>query len=331
MKFARPDLMYIFLIGFVLAIFYFWAFRARKKIREKFAEDRLLKELLSGVSLGKQKLKAGLLLCVVFLILFALLRPQWGFYWEEVKRRGIDIIIAIDTSKSMLARDIKPSRIERAKLAVKDFTKHLKGDRIGLIAFSGTAFLQCPLTVDYNGFLLALENINPGIIPKGGTSISSAIEEAIRSYGGGEKKYKVLVIITDGEDNAGNPAKLAEEAKKNNIIIFCIGIGTKDGELISLAQENGGAEFLKDRQGNVIKSRLDEALLEKLALACGGSYLRSSPTEFGLELLYREKFSQMEKQEFAGKMNKHYIEKFQIPLALALLLVLAEPLINERK
>jgi len=331
MKFARPDLMYIFLIGFALAIFYLWAFRARKLIKEKFAEDKLLKELLSGVSLGKQKLKAFLLLCAVFFILLALLRPQWGFYWEEVKRKGIDIIIAMDTSKSMLAQDIKPSRLERAKLAVKDFIKNLKGDRIGLIAFSGTAFLQCPLTVDYNGFLLALENINAGIIPKGGTSISSAIEEAIRSYGGGEKKYKVLVIITDGEDNTGNPVKLAEEAKKNNIIIYCIGIGTKEGELISLAQENGGSEFLKDRQGNVVKSRLDEELLEKLALACGGSYLRSSPTEFGLDLLYREKFSKMEKQEFASKMNKHYVEKFQIPLALALLLILAEQLINEKK
>ena len=281
--------------------------------------------------MNKQKLKAGLLLAAAILIIFSLMRPQWGFHWQEVKRRGLDIIIALDTSKSMLAEDVKPDRLERAKLAIRDFTKNLKGDRIGLVAFSGTAFLQCPLTVDYGGFLLSLDSIDTNTIPRGGTSIASAIKEAIKGYGSQEKKYKTMVIITDGENNEGDPFEAAEEAKKNGIIIFCIGIGTKEGELIPLIEEGGQRQFLKDREGNVVKTRLDEGTLEKIALITGGSYIRSTATEFGLELLYRERLSKMERRELEGKMNKRYIERFQIPLAVALFLILLEAAISDRK
>ena len=248
-----------------------------------------------------------------------------------MKRKGLDILIALDTSKSMLAQDLKPSRIERSKLAIRDFVKYLKGDRIGLIAFSGSAFLQCPLTVDYGGFLLSLEDIDTEIIPKGGTNLSSAITEAVRSYSGAQKKYKVLVIITDGEDHKGNALSAAEEAKKEGIAVFCVGIGSREGELIPLKAEDGQARFLKDRQGNVVKSRLDESILQKIALATGGSYVRSTGAEFGLELLYRERLSKLEKRELEGKLAKHYEERFQIPLALAFLLLLVELLISERK
>jgi len=331
MRFAQANFILGFLVLFIVIMFYYWADRSRKTLLEKFAHKGLLKDLLSQVDFRRKRLKVIIIVLSLALSIFALFRPQWGFHWQEVRRKGLDIIVALDTSKSMLTEDIKPSRLARAKLALGDLSRNLKGDRIGLIAFAGSAFLQCPLTVDYGGFLLTLDNTDTDIIPKGGTSISSAIKEAIKSYEGGQKKYKVLIIITDGEDHQGDALKAAEEAKKEGIVIFCIGIGTKDGDLIPVKDEAGGKMFLKDKEGNVVKSRLDETTLQKIALTTGGSYVRSTNTEFGLDLLYREKLSKMEKRELAGKMNKHYEERFQIFLAVALGLLLLEPFIGDTK
>lgn len=330
MKFAQPFILYVFLLIIVVIVFYFWAFRERGKRLEKFVQKELLAELLSSVDLRKQKLKAILILTGIILGLLALIRPQWGFHWEELKREGLDIIIALDTSKSMLAEDVKPSRLERSKLAVRDLVKQLSGDRIGLVAFAGDAFLQCPLTVDYNGFLLSLEAVSTDAIARGGTSISRAIREAIKSYATGQKKYKVLIIITDGEDHEGDVQSAAEEARKEGIVVFTIGIGTKEGELILVQGESARKEFLKDKEGNVVKSRLDETPLQKIALTTGGSYVRSSSREFGLDLIYREKLAKMEKREVESRLIKHYEERFQIPLALALLALLLEPLMSDR-
>jgi len=331
MRFAQLNLFLSLLILFFVLAFYYWADKSRKAALEKFAHKDMLKELLAAVDFKNKRIRVILIIIAIVLILAALARPQWGFQWQEVKRKGLDIIVALDTSKSMLAEDIKPSRIARAKLALGDLAKNLKGDRIGLIAFAGSAFLQCPLTIDYGGFLLSLENTDTDIIPKGGTAISSAIKEAIKSYAGGQKKYKVLIIITDGEDHTGDALKAAQEAKNEGIVVFCIGIGTKDGDLIPVQDETGQKVFLKDREGNVVKSRLDEDVLQKIALTTGGSYLRSSNTEFGLDLLYREKLSKMEKRELLGKMNKHYEERYQIFLGLALVLLLLEPFISDTK
>jgi Ca-activated chloride channel homolog len=294
---------------------------------ERFAQKELLAGLLDRIDPARQRLKAVLLVICVLLSLFSLMRPQWGFRWQEVKRRGLDILVALDTSKSMLARDILPSRLERAKLALRDLTGSLKGDRIGLIAFAGTAFLQCPLTVDYGGFLLALEDTDVQTIPRGGTSLTGAIHEALRSYAGGLNKYKVLIIITDGEDHEGDALEAARKAKAEGIRIFCIGVGSREGELITFADE-GGAGYLKDREGNVVKSRLDEGLLQRIALETGGSYIRSTSREFGLDLLYQERLSKMEKQDFESKLSKLYDERFQIFLGLALILLLVEPFIS---
>ncbi len=314
-----------------LVLFYLWSFRKRKQILESFAQKELLPELTFSLDTGKKKLKSALVIAAVFLTLFTLTRPQWGFHWKEVKRKGIDILIAIDTSRSMLAGDVKPNRLERSKLAVKDLVKKIKGDRIGLIAFSGSAFLQCPLTIDYGGFMLSLDSLNAGIIPKGGTCISEAIKVAVKSFEGGLKKHKVLIIITDGEDHEGNPVKEAEKAKKEGIKIFCIGIGTKEGELIPVVDEKGHKSFLKDRSGKVVKTKLDEITLQKIALATGGSYVKTTGAEFGLDRIYEDKLSKMEKRTFKSKMIKQYRERFQIPLSLAFLLLLLEPFLSERK
>lgn len=331
MRFVQPYFTLYIFVALGLILFHVWAFRMRKKAWDKFAQKGLLPELLAQVNFGKQRIKAILLILGLLFCFFALLRPQWGFKWQELKRKGLDIIIALDTSKSMLADDIKPNRLERAKLAIGDWTQNLKGDRIGLIAFAGSAFLGCPLTIDYGGFLLSLENIDVYTIPRGGTSISSAIKEAMRSYPAGEAKFKVLIIITDGEDHEGGPLRLAEEAKKEGIIICCIGIGTKEGELVFLEQEDGRKEFLKDNEGNAVKSRLNEEVLQKIALAAGGTYIRSTNTDFGLDLLYHGRLSKMEKREFEGKMNKLYDERFQIPLVIGFILILLEIIISDRR
>jgi Ca-activated chloride channel family protein len=331
MRFAAANFALGFIIIIGLVVFYFWAAKLRKRALEKFAQKELLDELLSRLDYRKRLLKNSLMVLAISLMLFALMRPQWGFHWEEVKRKGVDILIALDTSKSMLAEDVKPSRFERSKLAIKDLVRNLKGDRIGLIAFSGSAFLQCPLTLDYGGFLLSLDNTGIDSIPKGGTSITSAIKEALKSYEGGQKKYKVLIVITDGEDHEGSPEQAAEEAKKEGIKIFCIGIGTKDGELIPLTDQTGGKSFLKDRQGNVVKSRLDETSLQKIAINTGGVYVRATNAEFGLDLIYKERISRMEKRELEAKMNKHYEERFQVFLWLALLLLVVEHFISDKK
>jgi len=331
MRFANIQAAQLFWLIIALAGFFFWVNARRKKALENFADKELLAALLSSFSMRAYKLKHVLLIAVFSLAAFSLMRPQWGFKWQEIKRRCLDIMVAVDVSKSMLAQDIKPNRLERTKLALADFVKHLKGDRIGLIAFAGSAFVQCPLTVDYSGFLLSVEALDTDTIPRGGTSISSAIRQALESYEGGVKKYKVLIIITDGEDHEGDPLRLAEQAQKEGIKIFCIGIGTNEGELIPINDEGGNKGFLKDRSGAVVKTRLDETVLQKVALATGGSYVRASGKEFGLDLIYTEKLSGMEKRELETKMAKQYEERFQIPLGMAFLLLAVEFLLSDRR
>jgi Ca-activated chloride channel family protein len=331
MKFGNLHMAYLLWLLPALILFFIRAQKRRKKDMEHFADTELLPDLTRSVNTKGRAYRTVCVLGAVLLIIVSLMRPRWGFEWQEVKRSGLDILIAVDTSKSMLAEDVKPSRLERSKLAVKDLIKKLRGDRVGLIAFSGSAFLQCPLTVDYNGFLLSLDDLSPDTIPKGGTSLSSAIRIALDSYEGGMKKYKVLVIITDGEDHEGSPLKLAEQAKEKGIRIFTIGIGTKEGELIPVTDAAGNSMYLKDRNGNVVKTRLDEGTLREIALNTGGSYVKATAAEFGLELIYDEKLSKIEPREIKNKMVKKYKERFQIPLILALILIGAEPFIKERR
>jgi Ca-activated chloride channel family protein len=248
-----------------------------------------------------------------------------------VKRQGLDILIALDSSKSMLAEDVLPSRLGRSKLAIKDLVRKLHGDRVGLIVFSGTAFLQCPLTVDYDGFLLSLEDVSVDTIPVGGTSLARAIYTAMKSYEGGKKKHKVLIIITDGEDLEGGVERAIQTAKAAGITIYCVGIGTQEGELIPVTGRSGKVVFLKDKEGNVVKTHLVEDVLQKMALDTGGMYVHATGAEFGLGLIYDERLSKLEKQEFKSKMEKRYNERFQIPLYFAIFLLLIEPLIGDKK
>lgn len=314
-----------------IVLFYLWAARSRKKALERFAGSSTLPEIMKSYDPSKAKIKNSLVAIAVFLLIITLMRPQWGFRWQEVKKHGLDIMIALDTSNSMLAEDVLPNRLERSKLAIKDLVRKLHGDRIGLVAFSGGAFLQCPFTADYNGFLLSLDDVTVNTIPVGGTSIAKAIYTAMKGFEGGIKKEKILIIITDGEDLEGGMDKAIERAKAENVKIYCVGIGTAGGELIPITDESGKKMFLKDVQGNVVKTRLGEDMLKKIALDTGGAYVLSSGAEFGLDLIYDKELSKFEKEEFKSRMEKKYSERFQIPLILALMLLVIEPLVGDRK
>ncbi len=307
-----------------------WSIQRRKNLLRGFAQESLLTELISNYSLKRQMGKNILLAAVFFLSIVALARPQWGFEWQEIKRQGLDIVVAIDTSKSMLTRDVKPNRLERTKLAVQDLVKKLEGDRIGLIAFAGEAFWMCPLTVDYGGFLLSLNDLDINTIPRGGTNIGQAIEEAFKAYDKSSGQYKALIIVTDGDNLEGEPLSVARQAKEKGIKIFTVGIGTREGELIEMENELGQKEFLKDAQGNFVKSRLNEKLLEDIALLGAGAYVRSSGAQFGLDLIYERELSKLEKREIEAKMEKRYYERFQIPLGLAIFLLILETCLSTR-
>jgi Ca-activated chloride channel homolog len=332
MQFANPTyLPFIALAVAALVLFYAAAMKRRSTLIKRFADKHLVNEIAPTISIRKKWVKMFMLVIAAAFILLALARPQWGFEWEETKRVGLDILIAMDASKSMLARDVKPNRLERSKFAVKDLVKKLNGDRIGLIAFAGTAFLQCPLTIDYNGFLLALDDLSTATIPRGGTSISSAIAEAMNVLKAADQKYKILVIITDGEELEGSAISAAEEARKQGIRIYCVGVGSTEGEIIPVTGEQGDREYLKDAEGKIVKTHLNEELLKKIAILTGGSYVHATSSEFGLSLLYDQSISKLEKHDIETKMRKNYQERFQIFLAIALVFLFLEPLISERR
>ena len=331
MRFGNFHIAYFLWVSVGLVFFFAWSLKRKQEMLERFADKNLIKDISPSRDSKRQRFKAYLVIITITLVIVSLMRPQWGFKWEEVKKKGIDILIAIDTSKSMLARDVKPNRLERSKLSVKDLIKKLKGDRVGLIAFSGSAFLQCPLTSDYSGFVLSLNSLNVNSIPVGGTSLTGAIKEALKIYKTSQSQDKLLVLITDGEDLEGNAMREAEKAKSQGIKIYCIGIGTEEGDIIPVIEDDGRKTFLKDLDGNVVKTRLDENLLKDIALTTGGVYVRATGAEFGLDYLYRTQFENLEKQTFEDKVEKRYTERFQIPLFFAFLLLVTETLMSERK
>ena len=322
MTFATPDWIHLFWFMAAIMIFLYLAFKRYKKRVASFAEPQLLTHIAKGRN-RSYALRWHILLGLIFLFaILALMRPQWGFEWQEIKREGLDIIVVVDTSRSMLTQDVRPNRLERTKLAVQDLLKKLKGDRIGLVAFAGDAFMVCPLTVDYGGYTLSLNQIDTTTVPRGGTKLSRAIEEAMRGYDDTPSKFKAVIIVTDGDNLEGEPLEAAKKAKEKGIRIYTIGIGTPEGEIIQFKNKRGEMEFLKDAQGNFVKSRLNEVLLQEIAQAADGIYIRASGAQFGLEYIYDQELSQLEKRDIKSKREKKFYERFQIPLFIALIILL---------
>src|SRR6266571_2831697 len=331
MPFANKQLLWLLLVIPPAMVAFFWsAGRARQRLVTQFIQARLLPGLTVGISTRRQRISlAGLVLAAVCLIL-ALARPQWGFDWEEAKQRGLDIVIAIDTSKSMLAEDIAPNRLARAKLAALDLMQQARSDRLGLVAFAGGAFLQCPLTIDDSAFRQSVETLDVNIIPQGGTALAEAIETALTAFKEGEN-YKILVLFTDGEDHDSGALEAAKKAAQAGLQIFTIGIGSAEGELLPIKDGKGRTDYVRDEQGNVVKSHLNESLLQDIArTSAKGFYLplRGAKT---MDVLYAQGLAPLPKSESEAKLVKRYHERFQWPLALAIVLLAAEILFPERK
>jgi Ca-activated chloride channel family protein len=331
MRFEHPQILWLLLVlPAALATLFWFANRRKQKLLAQFISARLLPVLTTGISPARQKLRFAFLILAVAFLIIALARPQHGFDLEEVQQNGLDIVVAVDTSKSMLTTDIAPDRLERAKLAALELMQRAGADRMGLVAFAGDAFLECPLTIDNTAFQQSVQALNVNSIPQGGTAIAEAINTALTAFK--EKgHHKALVLLTDGEDNDSESGALAaaQDAAKDGLKIFTIGIGTAAGDLIRVTDANGNSDYVRDEQGNVVKSHLNENLLQQIAGATGGFYLplRGADT---MDTLYERGLEPLPKSESSEKLIRCYHEQFQWPLAVAILFLLAEMFLPER-
>jgi Ca-activated chloride channel family protein len=242
---------------------------------------------------------------------------------------GLDILVVLDTSNSMRAEDVRPSRLERSKLGIRDLVRRLNGDRIGLIPFAGDSYLYCPLTADYGAFMMMLDDIYPGIIPRGGTAIEQALRRAMNAFDDQVLADRVIILITDGEDHEGNPLNLMEEMQRRGIKLFAVGIGTPDGDLIPMIDEQGRTQMLRDRQGNVVVTRLQEDLLERLATRTGGMYVRATPTDFGLDQIVDLGIAPLQRTELDTELLLTYRDRYAWFLGLAFLLLAVEAALRD--
>ncbi len=305
--------------------------RNRKKRRalENFADPVLLIRLTGEVQKGKRFIKGLLLITALGLAIIALAGPRWGSHYQEVSQKGVDIMILVDVSPSMQVEDIKPNRLERARREIHDFLKIVQGDRVGLIAFSGAAFIQCPLTLDYEALQMFLSILKPGLIPVPGTDIGAAIETGIDSFDFKSNTDKVMLLITDGEDNENKGLEASKKAAAKGIKIFVFGIGETSGGPIPAGKGKSG--FKKDKDGNLILSKLDEEGLKKIASRTGGSYVRSVAGDLDLDILYFSGIKPMtDDRTLKSGSIKVYEERFALFVIGAILLLLVEVLIRER-
>ena len=330
MKFGAANLAWLFLLIPALILVFRWASFRRRRLVRKFADEELWIRLRRGLSLTRRRLHPWLATLAAAALIFTLLQPRWGYHWEDLKRRGIDLMIAVDTSRSMLADDIKPNRLERSRREVKDLLRLVRGDRVGLVAFSGSAFVLCPLTLDYNTVRMLTNDLSPTSVPRGGTNLAAAINKSIQAFRAGPGKYKVLLLITDGENLTGDYQAAVKRARKAGIKIFAIGIGDKAGVPIKLKTKQG-TSYLKDRDGNIVVSKLDEKTLQKIALETGGAYHRATPRGMELERIYTGRIARLAKKELKSTRRKIFEDRFQWPLALGLLLLWLDSALGEKR
>jgi Ca-activated chloride channel family protein len=331
MSFANKELLWLLLvIPPALAAFFWRSGRQRERLLTQFVEPRLLAGLLAGISPARRKVRHALIIVAVTLLVLAAARPQWGYSREEVNVKGLDIIVAIDTSKSMLAEDIAPNRLARAKLAALDLLQLAKTDRLGLVAFAGGAFLQCPLTIDDTVFRQSLDTLDVNIIPQGGTALAEAITTALTAFKEGDN-HQVLVIFSDGEDNDEGAVAASQDAAKAGMKIFTVGVGTPDGEILRMKDAKGRTDYIRDATGNAVKSRLNETLLREVASATEGGFYIPLRGARAINELYEKGLAVLPKSESQEKTLKQFHEQYHWPLGAAILLLFIEILLPQRK
>ena len=317
-------------IPFLVALFLTAEKRGEKRLHE-FVSARLLPQLAGTVNRFRHALRFALQLLGLTFALIALAQPRWGYTFQDVKRKGLDLLIAVDTSRSMLSNDVQPNRLERVKLAAQDLINELQGDRVGLIAFAGRAFLQAPLTIDYGAVVESINDLDTKTVPEGGTNISEAIALASRTFGKSAMGNRALIIFTDGEELSGDAVKSAKAATDAGVRIFTVGVGTPQGSLIPISGEDGETAFVKDSAGQVVKSKLDEKRLREVAQASGGFYLQLENGPRTMQQIYSGGLAKMQAAEFDVRLSRRPIERYEWPLGAALFALALSILIGERK
>ena len=330
MRFGDPIYFYLLWCLVPLIFFMVWGMKKKQQLTLKFCGNPLLSKLVHpGVEKRHRSKTIFVVLAILFLIL-ALTRPRWGYEWENLHQRGVNVIVALDVSSSMLAEDIKPNRLERAKRKISDLLDMMEGDRIGLVAFAGTSFVQCPLTLDYGAARLFLSAIDTQLIPVQGTALGNAIKTSVKAFRSQEKKSKALILITDGEDQTGKALSAAKSASDQGVKIYTIGIGGEIGA--PLPNPSGAGGFRKNQQGEVILSKLDETTLQQIALKTGGSYVRSVTGDIDLNTIYKDQIKKnIEKKELKSERRKIWQERFQWFIFIALIFLVAETCLSEKK
>ncbi|NOY38560.1 MAG: VWA domain-containing protein [Chlorobi bacterium] len=329
-RFAQHEFLYALLALPVIWALFLRAWHVRKRNIRKMGDPGLLAGLMPDISFSRPVLKAILFSLAYVFLVGGIARPQLGAKLETVKRSGVEIIVALDVSNSMLAEDIQPNRLERAKQAISRMVDRMENDRIGLIVFAGDAFVQVPVTSDYLSAKMFLSTLGPDIVPVQGTAIGKAIELAAKSFTPGDNKSKALIIITDGENHEADPVAAAEKAHDQGITIHTIGIGRPEGAPIPIGTAGGQRTYLKDKQGHTVITRLDEKILNKIAVAGGGIYVQANNTSMGLNRIY-EKIKGMDQTEMETRVYSDYNDIFRYFIGMALFFLIIEWMILEKK
>jgi len=327
------NLLYLYLIPMAVALlvlFYRWSERRSARILSRFARRSVLGRLLGSVDGSRLKLQAGLYFAAVALILVALAGPRFGERMVELSAQGVDVVILLDTSRSMLAEDIAPSRLERAKLEVSRLVERLGGHRVALVVFAGRAQVQCPLTMDYGAFSMFLSSVQVGSVELGGTALPSAIEKACNLFSAGERKYKALVVFSDGESHSGDLETAAKEAANQGVVIHAVGVGTGKGAPIPVRSESSVIkEYQKARDGSVIISRLNLTGLSRIADITSGKTVPIAGEAGSMTPVWTA-ISEMATKELQSRTYTVFNERFQYPLLLAILLIVVAVLLPTR-
>ena len=331
MTFAKPIFLYGLLISLpLMGLFLLWAGRRRRADLARLGNPTLVQRLSSTVNWRGRRWRDALWLVVLALLLITLARPLWGTVTQTVEQEGIEVMVALDVSQSMLAQDIKPDRLSRAKMEIADLMTRLGGDEIGLVLFSGASFIQFPLTSDYATARTFLDNARPEVISRPGTAIGDAIRTAMAGFDMSRASQKVIVLITDGEDHGGDALAMAQTAAEQGIMLYTIGFGSPQGEPIPEHDSQGEIiGYKKDQQGQVVLSKLDEATLQQIAQVGGGQYFRATADGSELTALVSE-LDTLQKAELSAQFEIRGIERFQTFLLTALALMIAREFIPDR-
>ena len=329
-RYTHPEMFYLFIPLTLVLIWYAYKGKKLRMGLETLGTSSIKKFLLNRVKYSRIHLRSRLIILGIIFILLASVGPQIGMKLTELTREGVDIFILLDTSASMNAIDVKPSRIEKAKYELGRLLNSLEGDRVGLIAFAGSAHLHCPLTEDYSASRLFLNMMDTDLITTQGTDLAAAIQLALDHVENNDEKFKVFVLVSDGEDHQGEAILLAESARELGIIIHTLGVGTSAGGPIPIYDDDGNrAEFKKNRSGQVVTSTLNESTLDEIARITGGIYIRVENQVNAIAPLLRE-IDQMEKRELKSHVFSQYEDRYQVFLVIGLMLFLAEFLVPTR-